>query len=187
MLTSRGQIVDALIARRHDLGLTGEGLDQAAGWSDRYAGKLETPDRPQGRVAFHFDYGSEVLPTGNLRPTKMADIWTEALGLRLVLVDAATADAIGAKPAPPAIGKRRPGWTGGNVAHVHAERRKARGIRPAMTIAAYEAADRTRMTAQTFKASVADHPWLAERPALQERAAKIERDLLDLAGEIAEG
>ena len=107
---SRGQIVEALRNRRHQLGLTCEGLDNHAGFSDRYTTKLENPTSPSGKLGFHFDFSSvEVGPAGNLRCTAMAEVWLEALGLRLVLVDYATANAIGAAPAPPPSQRTDPG------------------------------------------------------------------------------
>jgi predicted transcriptional regulator len=83
---SRAEIAEILADRRRALGMTCEALDAHAGFSDRYTAKLEHGDKPQGRQGFHI--------------SAMAEVWLEALGLRLVLVDADTAESIGAVPAP---------------------------------------------------------------------------------------
>lgn len=60
--------VDALVARRHALGWSQAELDQRAGWPDGYAGKLESWQGPQGRIA-----GSVSMP-----------LWLQTLGITLV-------------------------------------------------------------------------------------------------------
>lgn len=176
---SRGQIVDALVGRRHALGWSGEELDARAGWADRYGSKLERPNRPQGRVGFHFDWPTEVLPSGSIRAAGMADIWLEALGLRLVLLDEATAGAIGAVDAPSGPPTVRP-RQGGDLTAFHAARRSSRGIAPPMAAPAYEICDRALVAKDCISASIIDHPWLAERPELKAKAEAVAHALEDL-------
>lgn len=183
VVDDRGSIVSALIHRRHDLGWSGEDLDERAGWADRYGAKLEVPQRPAGKLGFHFDFPSEVLPSGNIRPSGMASVWLQALGLRLVLVDEATAQSIGAVPAPP---PSRALAYQSTVAPAHAAARISRGRSSAMSAPAYEAADRTLIARQAFRLAVTDHPWMAARPELRERAEAIERDMTALQQEIRE-
>lgn len=83
---SRADIAPILADQRRALGMTCEALDAKAGFSDRYTAKLEHGDKPQGRQGFHI--------------SMMAEVWLEALGLRLVLMPAAMAEAIGAVMAP---------------------------------------------------------------------------------------
>jgi hypothetical protein len=63
-------LVQALIARRKQLGWTQLELDDRAGFQDGYAAKLENWRGPQGRVA-----GSVTMP-----------LWLQALGLGFVPV-----------------------------------------------------------------------------------------------------
>lgn len=181
----RGDIAGALIARRHALSWTGEDLDEHAGWADRYGAKLERPNRPSGKAGWLFEFGTEVLPTGTLRASAMADVWLESLGVRLVLVDAATARAIGAVPAPPALPIERVA-TGGDVSALHAATRLQQGKRSIMPLSAFEAADRTQVAALSFRVAVVDHDWLADRPALKAQAEDLERQMLTLAEAIRE-
>lgn len=185
-LHARGQIIDALTQRRHALGWTGEDLDERAGWADRYAGKLEVPLRPAGRPSFHFAYGTIVTPTGACQPTAMGQVWLEALGLRLVLVDAATAAAIGAVPAPPASAPWVRQLRDANAIAGHRQARISKGARSAVTISAFEAADRTQVASLSFRVAVTDHPFLEARPDLKAQAEKIEADLAALADLIRE-
>lgn len=178
----RGGIVGALIQRRHALAWTGEDLDERAGWADRYGAKLEVPQRPAGKLGFHFDFPCEFLPSGNVRPSGMATVWLHALGLRLVLVDEETARSLGAVPAP----EVRPLACGGTVAPAHAARRISRGQASAMSAPAYETADRTLVAREMFRLSITDHPWLSARPELRARAEAIERDMAELQREIRE-
>ena len=66
---------------RMDRGMTCEELDARAGFSDRYAAKLEHPDTPSGKRGLQLSY--------------MAEIWIRALGYRLVLVPECVADSLG--------------------------------------------------------------------------------------------
>jgi hypothetical protein len=178
----RGGIVGALIQRRHALAWTGEDLDDRAGWADRYGAKLEVPQRPAGKLGFHFDFPCEFLPSGNVRPSGMATVWLHALGLRLVLVDEETARSIGAVPAP-SVAKTA---CGGTVAPSHALKRISRGQASVMSAPAYETADRTLIAREMFRLSITDHPWLSARPELRARAEAIERDMAELQREIRE-
>lgn len=182
----RGEIVSALVARRHALELRGEDLDERAGWADRYTGKLEQSTRPSGRPSFHFDWPCEVNPAGVVRPTAMGAVWLEALGLRLVLVDAATAKAIGAVPAPPPGPPEARKPADGRATHGHREKRLAQGRQSTMTIQAYEAADRTQVASLSFKVAVTDHPFVESRPELKAQAERVAADLATLADLIRE-
>lgn len=185
-LTARGQIVGALIERRHALGWTGADLDDRAGWADRYGAKLEAPLRPQGKTGFHFDAPTEVCPSGSLRCSGMAEVWLHALGLRLVLVDAATAKAIGAVSAPVTAPTGKRNFADGSASAGHAARRQQHGKRSVVTIAGYEAADRTLVASLSFKVAVTDHPFLEARPDLKAEAERIEAGLAALADRIRE-
>lgn len=187
VVSSRGQIVGALISRRHDLGLTGEQMDARINWSDRYSGKIERPNRPEGRPSFRFDFPCEVMPWGDIRPTGLSDFWLDALGVRLVLVDARTADAIGATPAPPHIAPvERISSHGGDATTAHRARRKQNGKQSAVMIEAYAVADRTHIAALSFKVAVTDHPFVEMRPDLKAKAEAIESQLADLADLVRE-
>ena len=83
---SRAEIALALADRRRALGLTCEGLDYHAGFSDRYTAKLEHGGSPSGRQGFHI--------------SPMAEVWLAALGLGLVLMDLDRIEAMGAVRAP---------------------------------------------------------------------------------------
>lgn len=61
-------------------GMTCEELDARAGFSDRYAAKLEHPDTPSGKRGLQLSY--------------MAEVWIKALGYRLVLVPDCVAETI---------------------------------------------------------------------------------------------
>ena len=89
---SRAEIAATLAERRRALGMTCEALDYHAGFSDRYTAKLEHGDKPSGRKGF-------IVQPGKITVSGMAEVWLEALGLRLVLVTIAHADAMGATPA----------------------------------------------------------------------------------------
>src|SRR5687767_1227971 len=45
------QLVALLVAIRHEIGLTGEALDDVVGWQERYTSKLEQPGTLYGRSA----------------------------------------------------------------------------------------------------------------------------------------
>lgn len=170
----RGSIAHALATRRIDLGMTGEELDDHAGFSDRYTAKLEAPSTPQGRCGLHFDFPSEFTPGGGVRCSGMGEVWLRALGLRLVLVDAATADAIGAVAAPPKPPRKN------NAAVGHAQRRSQRGKPAAMSASQYEALDRTLVAKEAFRAAVIDHPFVEADPALRAEAEAVEEALASL-------
>lgn len=70
---SRDDFVSALRQRRKALGLTCLELDHRAGFHQGYTSHLEHPERRTGR--------------GSLSLNAMAQIWLEALGLDLVLVE----------------------------------------------------------------------------------------------------
>ncbi len=186
VVTDRSDITGTLVQRRHDLGLTGEELDEIAGFSERYVAKLEASLRPQGKLGFHFTQATDVTPTGVIRPSGMATVWMDALGVSLVLMDKKTADSIGAVPAPPASVRFHGGWTGGNSAPGHRQTRRKKGRCSSMTLPAFEAADRTEVAALSFSMTVTSHAFLADRPALQAQAEDIERRLRELAELIRE-
>lgn len=169
----RGSIAHVLAERRQALGLTGEELDDIAGFSDRYTAKLETPAAPQGRFGLHFDFPSEFLPGGRVRCSGMGEIWLQTLGVRLVLVDASTAEAIGAVPAP----LRPPRPEGSSQ---HAIRRQKRGKPAAMSASQYEALDRTLVAKEAFRAAIIDHPFVDADATLKAEAAAIEEAMAAL-------
>lgn len=182
----RGQLVDALISRRHACGMRGEDLDDRAGWADRLTAKLERPTAPSARAGFHFSVPTEMLPTGEVRVTGTGAVWLQALGLRFVLVDEATAERIGAVDAPttPAQHPRR---TGGDCTSAHATARQQRGIVPTMSAPAYETADRLFVARAGFRATITEHPWVAARPELQARAQAIEEAMAKLYEDVRQG
>lgn len=94
IVNSRAEIAGFLAGLRRAAGMTCEAFDYHAGFSDRYTAKLEHGDTPSGRKGF-------VVEPGKITVSGMAEVWLEALGVRLVLVPLAVADAIGAVPAPP--------------------------------------------------------------------------------------
>lgn len=79
---SRADIAQLLADRRRALGMTCEGLDFHAGFSDRYTAKMEHGDKPSGRQGFHI--------------SPMAEVWLSALGLALVVMGEREASDIGA-------------------------------------------------------------------------------------------
>jgi hypothetical protein len=93
---SRAEIAGILAAQRVAAGMTCEAFDYNAGWSDRYVAKLEQGDKPSGRKGF-------VIEPGKITVSAMAEVWLEALGLRLVLMTTAQAEALGAVPAPATV------------------------------------------------------------------------------------
>ena len=165
---ARGDIAHVLAARREALGFTCEAFDGFVGWADRYCAKIEHGDRPQGRLGLHFDFPSDFTPGGGVRCSGMGQLWLEALGVRLVLVDAATADAIGARPAPPKPVNTNP------AAEAHARKRTKMGRYSAMSASAYEALDRTHVAAEAFRAAVVDHPYITANQALKAEAEAVE-------------
>lgn len=83
---SRAEIAQVLADRRRELGETCEDTDHRAGFSDRYVTKLENGGKPGMRQGFHI--------------SPMAEVWLEAMGFALVLMDKAQAAVIGAVRAP---------------------------------------------------------------------------------------
>jgi hypothetical protein len=83
--------------------MTCEDLDARAGFADRYTAKLEaSPEAPSKR------WGLAIEPAG-VRLSAMAGVWLQSLGLALLVVDANTANELGALPAPVRQpGERRP-------------------------------------------------------------------------------
>lgn len=86
IIQSASEMAGVLARRRLDLGMTVEALDAHAGLQERYSGKLEHPEQHWGR--------------GSLHITPMGEVWLESLGLKLVLMTAEQADALGAENAP---------------------------------------------------------------------------------------
>lgn len=83
---NRAEIASVLADERRAQGLTLEALDYRAGFSDRYATKLEHGDTKSGKQGFHI--------------SPMAEVWLASLDLTLVLCRPAQAEAIGAVRAP---------------------------------------------------------------------------------------
>jgi len=169
----RGQIASVLAARRVAMGMTCEAFDHHVGWADRYVTKLEHSSRPQGRQGLHFGWPAEAVPGGSIRCTGMSELWLQALGLRLVLVDEATAGQIGAVPAPvraplPVLNRSH----GSNAKH-HAAARQTKGRAAAISMSQVEALDRTLVARESFKAAVAEHPFVQSHPDLQAEADAI--------------
>lgn len=84
IVTHCGDAAMVLARRRHDLGLTGEELDARAGLPDRYTGKFERPLTDWGKRG--------------LQISAMYDLLLQTLGLRLLIVTAEQAAALGAQP-----------------------------------------------------------------------------------------
>jgi hypothetical protein len=104
IVSSRADIARVLQGLRYDAKLTGEEMDDLAGFSDRYTAKLEAGGAPQGRRGF-------IIEPGRIKVSPMADIWRDTLGVRLVLMTNDQAAALGAvncarMPRP----KPAPGW-----------------------------------------------------------------------------
>ncbi|WP_374387124.1 hypothetical protein [Brevundimonas sp.] len=86
IVTSEADTVRILAERRKALGLTVLELDAKAGFQEQYSGKLEHPEQHWGR--------------GSISISGMAEIWLEALGMRLVLMTEEDAERIGAVVPP---------------------------------------------------------------------------------------
>lgn len=97
----QGDLATALLLRRDQLGMTGEDLDAHAGFQERYAAKLENPHAPWGRGSLRIRPPCPSAPAGNVAVTIMGSLWLDALGLKLVVMPAAQAEAIGALPCGP--------------------------------------------------------------------------------------
>jgi hypothetical protein len=175
LVHSRGSVADALQARRKQLGLTMEALDHRAGLQSGYSGKLFRPLAPQGRAGVHWRAVCDRLPSGDIVVSGASEFLTEALGLRLVLVDAATADAIGAVPAPRHVG--------GKSALHHSAKRDTGARR--MTAGQYESLHGAKVSHDLLKTSCVEHPYIQERADLRDEAEAILALLNDLYGKIA--
>jgi transcriptional regulator with XRE-family HTH domain len=87
VLTSRDQVAAVLRGRRLALGLTQDELNDKIGMTDGYMPKLEAPNRSYGRSVI-----SETLFW-----------WLKSLGLAIVVMDRAQAEALVASSTEPAI------------------------------------------------------------------------------------
>lgn len=94
IVNSRAEIAGFLQGLREAAGMTCEAFDYHAGFSDRYVSKMEHGDKPQGRQGFY-------ISPGRIGMSAMAEVWLDALGVALVLMDLDQAAAIGAVPCPP--------------------------------------------------------------------------------------
>lgn len=65
-----GDLVDALVARRYEIGMSAVTLDARAGWQEGYTSKIENWHKPYGR-----GIGPVSLP-----------LWLESLGMAMILV-----------------------------------------------------------------------------------------------------
>lgn len=104
---SRADIASLLRAHRMASGMTCEDLDARAGWSDRYATKLEHGDTKSGKAGFVIappttDNAEDQTAafSGRISISMMGDVWLESLGLTLVLMPIQQAQDIGAVLAP---------------------------------------------------------------------------------------
>jgi hypothetical protein len=86
---SRADIAGILQGLRYAAKLTGEEMDDIAGFSDRYTAKLEAGGAPQGRRGF-------IIQPGRISMSPMAEIWLDTLGVSLVLMTTDQAAEIGA-------------------------------------------------------------------------------------------
>ncbi|MBX9575899.1 MAG: hypothetical protein K2X07_09695 [Caulobacteraceae bacterium] len=94
LITSQGDLSSVLSIRRGEAGMTCEQLDDHIGFHERYVTKLENPESGSGRRSLWISNRGVAL-------TEMGSLWLQGLGLRLVLVDEATAAELGAAPPPP--------------------------------------------------------------------------------------
>ena len=108
LVSSRSDIAGILQDLRYAAKLTGEQLDDIAGFSDRYTAKFEAGGAPQGRKGF-------IVEEDRVKVSPMASIWLETLGVSLVLMTTAQASAIGAvecdrtpRPKPPPSWRKHP-------------------------------------------------------------------------------
>lgn len=175
LVHSRGSVADALQARRIQLGLTMEALDHRSGVQSGYSGKLLRPLAPEGRAGVHFRAVCDRLPSGDVVVSGASEFLTEALGLRLVLVDAETADALGAVPAPRHV-------SGKSSIH-HSSKRDLGANR--MVAGKYESLHGAKVSRDLLKVSVVEHPYVQEHPVLREEAEAIAALLDDLYAKIA--
>jgi hypothetical protein len=89
IVRSRADIAGILQGLRYAAKLTGEEMDDHAGFSDRYTAKLEAGGSPQGRRGF-------IIEPGRISISAMAETWLDALGVSLVLMTIDQAAALGA-------------------------------------------------------------------------------------------
>jgi hypothetical protein len=174
VVNCRGSVSDALQARRKQLGLTLADLDHKAGVADRYSGKLLRGQSPQGRAGVHFADVCTRTPAGDITLSGAAEFITEALGLRLLVVDAETAERIGAVPAPRHVQGR---------ASAHHSAKRSEGARR-MSAGQWEAAHGAKVAGDLLRTSVIDHPYVAEHPVLLEEARAIDALIADLYARI---
>lgn len=175
IVNCRGSFSDVLQARRVALGLTMADLDHRAGLQDGYTAKLLRPNMPQGRAGVHFRDVRDRTPAGDIEMSGASEFLTEALGLRLVVVDETQAMALRAEPAP-----RRCAATS-SLHHERARLGKARR----MTCGQHEALHGAKVAADLLKVSVQDHPFVSEDPVLKAEADAIAALLGDLYRRIA--
>jgi len=104
---SRADIASLLRSHRMAVQMTCEDLDDRAGWSDRYATKLEHGDTKSGKAGFVIAPPTTDNPadptsgfSGRITVSMMGDVWLESLGLCLVLMPVQRATEIGAVMAP---------------------------------------------------------------------------------------
>jgi hypothetical protein len=89
IVRSRSDVAGILQGLRYAAKLTGEEMDDIAGFSDRYTAKLEAGGAPQGRRGF-------IIQPGRISMSPMAEIWLDTLGVSLVLMTTDQAAEIGA-------------------------------------------------------------------------------------------
>jgi hypothetical protein len=89
IVRTRADIAGILQGLRYAAGMTGEEMDDIAGFSDRYTAKLEAGGAPQGRRGF-------IIEPGRISMSPMAEIWLDTLGVSLVLMTLGQAAAMGA-------------------------------------------------------------------------------------------
>jgi hypothetical protein len=177
VINCRGSVGDALQARRIQLGLTFADVDHRAGLQDGYSAKLCRSQTPQGRKGVHFKAVHSRSPAGDIVMTGASEFLHEALDLRLVIIDSATAERIGAIPAP----RHSPLSATGSPALYHSRKRdEAR----TMSCGQWEAASGAKITRDLLQISVVAHPYIAEDPVLRAEAEAIEALLGDLYARI---
>ncbi|WP_426040749.1 hypothetical protein [Brevundimonas sp. TWP2-3-4b1] len=168
-------VADALQERKKALGVTAEELDHRAGIQGGMASKALRPLSPQGRRGLHLSLPSETTPAGDIKVSSTQEYLTEALGLRLVVVDQATADAIGAVPAPRHV-----------PATLRTRNAAARVGKPrCFVVGQLEAMIATTMCRDLFRAAVFNHPYVEECDPLNAEANAILALLCDLYLKIA--
>jgi hypothetical protein len=175
IVNCRGSLADALQDRRVTIGMTMSELDYRAGLQDGYASKLCRPNMPQGRAGVHFRDVRDRTPAGDVEVTGASEFLTHALGLRLVVVDEAQAQALGATPAP----RRSPAASSRH----HEKIRYGKARR--MTCGQHEVLHGAKVAADLLEVSVVRHPFVSEDPVLKAEAEAIAALLADLYRRIA--